>query len=350
MTGATGFLGQALVRRLRAAGRPVHALARVGSDRSPLDCGPVGDRDPAGDRDAVGEGESVGLAPLTWHTGDLCEPPALERALGRAAADGPLDVVHSAALISYASADGERSRRVNVEGTRFLLHAAKQAAVRRFLFVSSVVAIGHAADGASVLDETAPFNGASLRVPYVTTKRAAEDFVLAVARELDVVVVNPGAVFGPSTAPTNTVRFLSRLARNRLGPLAPPGTLGVVGRECVVDGLLAALERGRRGERYLLVESNWSHLELFGLAARMLGARAPRRRFASSAWKAVCAGATALDRARPLRLATPQTLRLLGAHFCFDAARARTELGWAPRPFPEVLDEAVRAARERGFL
>ena len=327
VTGATGFLGTELVRQLHATGRSVHALARVTADRTPL-----------------------AELPITWHTGDLCEPPALLRALQAAREGGPVDVVHSAALISYRSADGERSRQVNVEGTRMLLDACKQAGIARFLFLSSVVAVGHAPDVHSELDETATFNGASLAVPYVTTKRAAEDFVLAVERELDVVVVNPGAIFGPSSRPTNTIRFLSRLAAGRLGPFAPPGSLGVVGRDCTARGVLAALERGRRGARYVLVESNWTHLELFRLAASLLGVRGPGRVLPRPLWGLVGAGATLVDRIRPLTLATPQTLRLLGAHFRFDARRAREELAWEPRPFPEVLDAAIRSARAHGFL
>jgi len=327
VTGGTGFLGVPLVRECVRRGREVHVLARVGSDRSPL------------------EGLEV-----IWHTGDLCEPPAVERAVRAASTSERADVVHAAALISYRREDAERSRQVNVEGTRIVLDAARTVGVRRFLLVSSVVAVGHAPGPDALLDEDAPFNGAGLADPYVTTKRAAEDFALAVQRQLDVVVVNPGAIFGPSERMTNTIRFLSRLAAGSLGPFAPPGSLGVVGVDDVVAGCLAALERGRRGSRYLLVESNWSLLELFRMAAAELGGRPPRWRIPSPLWRPVVAGASLVDRLRPLRLATPSTLRLLGAHFRFDATRARTELDWRPRPFSEILRETVAGARSRGFL
>ena len=327
VTGATGFLGVALVRALVNEGREVHALARVSSDRSPLS-----------DLD------------VRWHAGDLLELPAVTRAVEAACRNEPCDIVHSAALISYKSTDGERSRQVNVEGTRIVLDAARAAGARRFLFVSSVVAVGHAPDTNTALTEDATFNGAVLRTPYVTTKRAAEDFVLAVQRELDVVVINPGAVFGPSYRETNTIRFLSKLAAGTLGPFAPPGSLGVVGRDDVVQGALAALERGRRGRRYILVESNWTHLDLFRLGAEILGGKAPRMRFPKSLWPVVVGTTGLIDRVRPMRLATPQTLRLIGAHFRFDATRAREELGWDPSPFPAVLGEAIDSAVERGFL
>ncbi len=327
VTGATGFLGAPLVRALARAGREVHALARPSSERAPL----------------------AGLD-VVWHAGALEEPASLARALAAASARGPADVVHSAALISYATADVERSWRVNVEGTRALLDAARAAGVRRFLHVSSVVAVGHAPDATAALDEDAPFNGGGLGVAYVTTKRAAEELALAAADALDVVVVNPGAIFGPSARPTNTIRFLRRLAAGRLGPLAPPGSLGVVGVDDVVDGCLRALERGARGRRFVLVESNWSLCALFAQAAAELGARAPRRSVPRAAWGAVVAAAALADRVRPLALATPQALRLLGLHFRFDAARARAELGWSPRPFAPVLAGAIEAARAHGWL
>jgi dihydroflavonol-4-reductase len=144
---------------------------------------------------------------------------------------------------------------------------------------------------------------------------------------------------------SNTTRFLQRVQRGSLGPFAPPGSLSVVGVQDAAAGICLALERGRANGRYLLSESNWTHVELLALAATELGVPPPRWRVPKAAWSAVVAAAALVDRVLPATEATPEALRLLGTHFRFDAARARSELGWRPRPFPEVLRETVRWMR-----
>jgi dihydroflavonol-4-reductase len=332
VTGGTGFVGTALVRQLLALGREVHVLARAGSDRS-------------------------GLAELGphWLDGDLLEPASLERAVARFAARAadlgrPAHVVHSAALISYLTRDAELARRVNVEGTRALVEACVRHRIERLCQVSSIVTVGHAADARSSLDEDAPFTGGELGSHYVTTKRAAEELALAAARELEVVVVNPGAIFGRFPALSNTTRFLQRLSRGRVPPFAPPGSLSVVGVEDVAEGIRLALEKGRRARRYLLTESILSLHELLSLAASELGARPPRRTLPPELWRLVVTGSRWVDRVRPLQLTTPQSLRLLGVHYRCESRRARAELGWSPRPFREVLADTVAWMREQGLV
>jgi len=330
VTGATGFVGSALLRRLAALGhRRIHALARASSDRSHL----------------------AGL-PITWHEGDVVRADEVERAAARVAReDGAgFRVVHGAALISYRTRDAELARRVNVDGTRIVLEAARRHGASRLLLVSSVVAVGHAPAADVELDEDAPFNGAGLRSHYVDTKRAAEELVLA-AEDIETVVVNPGAIFGTARHLTNTLRFLRLLVRGRLGPLAPPGSLSVVGLEDVVEGARLALERGRSGRRYLLTTANYELAELFALGLRLAGSpRRIRGRWPRPVWTALEASVTLVDRLRPLQVMTPTMLRLLGKHFRFDARRAREELGWSPAPFPRTLSEAVLRMRERGWI
>lgn len=324
LTGATGFVGGELARRLVARGHQVHALARAGADRSGL--------------------ADVDVA---WHEGDLLDRAALQR--GLQAAGRGVWVAHVAAVISYRTRDAQLQRRVNVEGTRALLEACRTLPVARFLHMSSVVTVADSTDGRT-LDEGAAFNGARLGVDYVDTKRAAEELALEAARWLDVVVVNPGAIFGPNPREGNTVRFLRKLARGRIGPLAPPGSLSVVGVGDVAEGSILALERGARGRRYLLVESARRTLEVFTLAAQLLGVRGPRAAVPQSLWRLAAAGAGLVDRALPLQLASPQTLRMLGVHYRLSGERARRELGWSPAPFEQVLRGTIDGLRARGVL
>ncbi len=329
VTGGTGFVGSALLPLLVRAGHRVHVFVRASSDRTHL-----------------------AALPLRWHVGELGDAEAVRAALEAAGAGGARRpwVVHGAATISYRRADHERMRRVNVEGTRAVVDACRRADVGRLCLVSSVVAVGTAPDARTAVDETHAFDGARLRCAYVTTKREAEELVLAAADELDVVAVAPGAIFGPAPEPSNTTRFLARVARSRLPLPAPPGSLSVVGVEDVAEGVRLALERGARGRRYLLTESNWTHGELLQLALQTLGRPGRRPRVLRPLWRALVAVAAVVDRLTPLDLVTPESLRLLGEHFRFDSTRARVELGWRPRPFPQVLARTVAWMRAEGHL
>ena len=327
LTGGTGFVGSELARELDRRGHDVHVLARESSDRTALDD-----------------------AQITWHVGDLRDAASVERAVARVArGEAEPWIVHSGAVISYRTRDAELQRAVNVGGTRNVIEACRTNPIGRLLHISSVVAVGHSTDGRSA-DESLTFNGADVHCDYMDTKREAEELVLAAERELDLVVVNPGAIFGPGSSGPNTVQFVRNVARGRTGPFAPPGTLAVVGRGDVVDGCLLALERGTPGRRYLLVESVWSMLELFHLAARELGVSAPRWKLGARPWRWLCAALTVPDRLVDLSPATPQAMRMLGVHFDLDASRAREELGWRPRPFEGVLRETIAWLREAGQL
>lgn len=323
VTGASGFVGSALVEELHDHGASLHAVARPTTRR-----------------------EHLAHLPIHWHEGDLEDPARLAEAFARAASEArsegrALDVVHAAAVIRYRPEDSEASRRVNVQGTRHVLEASVAHGVRRVCHVSSVVACGFAPDGRAELTEDAPFNGARLRSGYVTTKRLAEVLALAVQAPPEVVCCLPGAVFGPSPAGSNTTRFLRHVQRGTLGPFAPPGSLSVVGVADVARGIRLALERGRHGRRYLLCESNLTLRELQTRAARVLGVRPPLASVPPWLWRGVVGAVSLASLLRPLQEATPEALRLLGTHFRFRSARAREELGWRPRPFDEVLAETV---------
>jgi len=330
VTGGTGFLGQSLVRELAQNGRPVHVLCRATSDRSALD----------------------GLD-VHWHEGDLTQPASVHAA-ARAVAEscdafGPgsrprADMIHAAAVISYHAADAALQRQVNVEGTRTALAAARRYGFRRVVHVSSVVTVGHAREG-HALDEEARFNSGSLGVDYVDTKRQAEAVALELNGETEVVVVNPGVVFGRASCPSNTSRFLLSIWRGEGGPLAPPGGVSVVGVEDVARGISLALERGTAGRRYILAESYLPAFDLFQKAARAFDVPAVRAAVPRQLWPAVVAGGRLVGRVRRAKLATPQALKLLGLQFRFTSERARSELGWEPQSFDRVLWETVQHIR-----
>lgn len=336
VTGATGFLGAEIVRRLTP--RQVALVALV--------------------RDRAGRGEPerkvVPGVDVEIARGDLTDPPSIAAGVEHAAQlarerGGRLYVIHSGALISYRTNERALARSINVDGTRHLLDASRRAKVARFLFISSVVAVGDARGVASI-DETARFNLGHLGVHYTDTKREAEELVLASAPHLDVVVVNPGAIFGVVEGRSNTVRFIRRMAHGRVPIAAPPGTLSVVGVEDTADGTIAALERGRRGERYILVESFVTSRELFDRIADEVGARHVRFTLPSWLLSLAIPIASAWDALSPLDLAPPQALKMLGRELRLDGSKARRELGWTPRPFAQVLHDTIAGLRARGLL
>ena len=331
VTGGTGFLGREIVRQLVARGEEVHVVARSGSPRGPL-----------------------AQVPIVWHEADLRDAGAVARAVESVAESAHARaerarIVHAAALISYRTGDLDLARATNVEGTKTLLAAAGKTGVERFVHVSSVVTVGSSRNGKPV-DERTPFDLGALGVDYVDTKRAAEEAVLAASREIDVVIVNPGAIFGPIERESNTVRTIRRVAEGRSPPVLPPGSVGIVGVRDAAEGTLLALDRGRRGERYLLVESNLTTRELLATIARAVGVAPRGRVLARPAWRALTACAYVWDRIVPIRFTPPQALTMLGIDLRFDASKARRELGWSPSSFEEVIRETVEHLRARGDL
>ena len=329
VTGGTGFLGGELVRQLCAQAAPVHVLARPGPALAALP------------------------RQVRVHAGNLTDEAAVDAAVAAvcadARADAPPAVIHCGAIISYRTKDESLQRAVNVGGTRHVLQACERQRVGRVVHVSSIVAVGHAARG-QLLDEESPYNGEHVGCDYMTTKRAAEELALRHAERLDVVVVNPAAIFGPTERESNTTRFLRRLAQGTRLRFAPPGANSVVGVVDAAAGTLLALRSGIRGRRYILAESHLESIELFRLAAAAVAGHGPERTLSPALWRAVVLGAIVVDMVAPQELFTPQALRMLGLRFACDGARARRELGWRPVPFEQVLRETVAGLRAKGLL
>jgi dihydroflavonol-4-reductase len=335
VTGACGFLGRAICRELDAQGYQVHALVRPQSDRSVL----------AGTR-------------AHYISGDLTDPDSLQKAAQQVSeastSTSPAWLVHNAAALGYRRRDAQLQKAVNVEGTANVFLAACKAHFSRALHVSSVVTVGHA-ERAQNVTEAIDWNAGNLPVEYVQTKREAEENVLALSSELDVRVVNPGAIFGPGGEQGNTSKLLIALAQGKLGPVVPPGGMSVVGVADTARGVRLALERGRRGARYILTDEFLCTRDLCERAvARMrlrgLAARAPRLSVPRSLWPVVIAAVRTLELIHEPRLTTSRALRMVGPDWRASSERAREELGWRPTPFDCVLGETLDHLEALGLL
>ena len=336
VTGATGFVGAHFLPLMESAGYRVAGLCRPTSDRRHL----------AG-------------VDVAWSFGDVTDAKSVDaavRALAeRAAHSGrPAWLVHAAAIISYRTGSGALQEAVNVEGTRHVLAAARRFGIDRLLLVSSVVAVGVAPSSEATIDEDAPFadvqriTGRPYVSEYMRTKRAAEELVLA-ADDLDVVVCNPGAIFGVAPVPSNTAQLFHRAESSAIGRFAAPGSLSAVGAPDVAMGLQLALERGASGRRYLLTDANLRLAELLRLVLGVLESERVPIAVPPWAWRGLVGGARLVDRVRRLEVVTPTALELLGLQFRFDSSRARRELGWAPAPFETVLAETAAWLRRIGW-
>jgi dihydroflavonol-4-reductase len=310
VTGATGHVGAGVVRALLARGRRVRALVR---------------------------GPSAALDGLDVECvrADVLDPESLRAALRSAGA-----VHHLAAVISI---DGDRDglvHRTNVEGTRNVARAALEAGVRRFVHYSSIHAF-ELANGARPVDELAGRPGPA-SFAYDRSKAAGEQEVReAVGRGLNAVLINPTGVIGPyDFRPSRTGRMLLLLARGSMPALVDGGFDWVDSRD-VAEAALAAEERGRPGENYI-VSGHWRS---FAELARMVHAcgGAPPPRWTTPAWLAGLAAPLAARGARLLGrepLLTQESVAAVRAGRVSGAKAAR-ELGHRPRSIEATIRDTL---------
>ena len=286
---------------------------------------------------------------VAQHLGDLQDPDSLHNAAQAVAEESPGRapwLIHNAAVISYRRQDAELQQAVNVEGTRSALLAARAAGFERVLYVSSVVAVGFSVNGGPI-DEGSDWNGAQLGSAYAETKHRAEQLALGFRDDLDVRVINPGAIYGAGSQEANTSKFIAAASKGTLGPLIPPGSMGVVGVQDVARGARFALERGQPGRRYILVDRSYTLAELFELVAGALNKAGapvgvPTLRVPAALWRGLVLGAGLVERLRSPRDLHAQALNMLGTCWNLSADRARSELGWSTQSFESVLDAVVR--------
>lgn len=324
ITGATGFIGSAVTRRALAEGHAVRALTRPGSDTRNLE----------------------GL-PVERATGDLTRPDTLRPVL-----EGCDAVIHTAGDYRLWSRDRKEVYRINVEGTRNLLHAAVDTRIRRVIHTSSVATLGLAADG-GIADETTPVGLEDMVGDYKRSKYLAEELARSLGAEqgLSVSVVNPAAPVGPrDIRPTPTGRLVLDAAAGRMPAYVHTG-LNIVHVDDVAAGHLLALARGEPGRCYILGAENMTLREILAEVAAQTGGRAPRLRLAPGVVLpiAYAAEAWASVTGREPRV-TVDGVRLSRKRMFFSSERARAELGYTPRPAKEALADAVAWFRSNGYL
>ncbi len=316
VTGATGFVGAAVARRLIDQGEELRFLVRAGSDRRNIDGLP---------------GERI--------EGDLGDAPSLARACA-----GITALYHVAADYRLWVPNPPEIYRVNVDGSVALVRAAASAGAARIVYCSSVAVLGINKDG-TPSDEATPVTVADMIGHYKRSKFLAEEAVRRVAAEekAPVVIVNPSTPVGPrDIKPTPTGRLIRDAALGKMPAYVDTG-LNIVHVDDVAAGHLLAFKHGRVGERYILGGDDMPLRDILVAIARAAGRKPPRVRLPRRALYplayAVEAWARGVSRKEPLF--TVDGLRMAGKRMYFSSAKARRELGYAPRPAGQAIEDAV---------
>lgn len=312
VTGASGFVGRHLLPLLTPNHR-VRALVRPGQELP-------------GD---------VEFEPVEGRLDD-------REALARGVAGADL-VVHLAALVSFRREDRAAMQRINVDATATLAALARAAGVRRLLHVSTISAVAYR-DGPEIVDETAPYNFAPLAIGYCDTKYEAERAVLGeVERGLDAVIVNPPSMFGAGDPRKGGDGSLITAVLEGRMKFAAPGGINVANVEDVCGGILAAIARGRSGQRYILGGENLTGRELAERIAAVAGGVAPKRSMPRPVVRVAAAALGLKERLLGSRLPlTSEILRLAPRFLWYSSAKAERELGWrAGRVDPGIAAAAA---------
>jgi dihydroflavonol-4-reductase len=322
VTGASGFVGSAIAAALRAGGHQVLTLVRPSSQRTNLD-----------PRDTVLEG-------------DLRDRVSLAIAL-----KGVRFLFHAAADYRLWARNPDETFRNNVEGTRLLMEEALRAGVERIVYTSSVATL-KLVDGAAA-NEDRPLDEESAVGAYKRSKVAAERLVGDMVRRdgLPAVIVNPSTPIGPrDVRPTPTGRIIVEAASGRMPGFVDTG-LNLVHVDDVAAGHVAALERGRIGERYILGGENVFLVDMLAEIARLVGRRPPSLKLPRRMLYPVAYGAQLIARVRGGEpFVTVDGLRMARRHMFFDDSKARRELGHASRSYRGGLADAIAWFRSHGYL
>ncbi len=322
VTGATGFVGAHVARELARLGADLRLLVRPTSNRANL------------------EGLNAELV-----TGDLCDPESLRRGIA-----GCEFVFHVAADYRLWTRDPREMYRSNVEGTRSILRTASESGVRRVIYTSSVATMGFM--NGHLADENSPVSLGDMIGPYKRSKFMAEQVAMEAANAgAEVVVVNPTTPVGErDIKPTPTGRIVVDFLKRKFPAYVDTG-LNLVDVAEVARGHVAAMEKGRRGERYILGGENLTLKQILDKLAAITGLASPRVKlpyavaFATGVVDQMFTGV--LLRREPR--VTIDAVRMGRKKMFVSSAKSERELGWKIVPVEDALRRAVEWFRAHGY-
>jgi dihydroflavonol-4-reductase len=314
VTGGTGFLGEHVCREAVARGYAVRNLSRSRSDVL----------------------DDLGVESIR---GDVNgEGPALAQALGGVSA-----VIHVAGVVSRAPEDGQRMMRLHVDGTRKVLDAMHKAGVTRIVVASTSGTVAVAKDP-QILDESFDYaTELEARWPYYASKIFQEKLAFSHGAKLglEVIAVNPSLLLGPGDRRLSSTGDVQRFLRGGV-QVVPKGGLSLVDVRDAAAATVAAVERGRPGERYLMGGANWTFAEFFGRLERVAKVRSLR---VSLPPKITRWGASVIEHVYRSRGKEPPVDRMSAEfaehYWWFDSGKAERELGFEARDPSLTLHDTV---------
>ncbi len=324
VTGASGFLGNHVARALAKQGADLRLLIRANSNT-----------------------KNIADLKADLVTGDLRDPASLEKGIA-----GCEVVFHVAADYRLWVRDPNEMYRSNVEGTRAILEAARKNSVRRVVYTSSVATMGFTSNGQPA-DENSPVSLDNMIGPYKRSKFMAEQVAIEAARSgLDVVIVNPTTPVGErDIKPTPSGRIIVDFLKKKFPAYVDTGLNLVDATECA-RGHIAALEKGRSGERYILGGENLTLKQILDKLGAITGLPSPTIRVPyvlALATGVVDEVVTGRIRGREPR-ATIDAVRMGRKKMFVSSAKAEGELGWKIVPVDDALRRAVEWFRSNGHI
>ncbi|MCE0461355.1 SDR family oxidoreductase [Pseudomonas uvaldensis] len=331
VTGATGLLGNNLVRELVARGCTVKALVRSR---------------------AKGEQQFSEFPDLEWVVGDMADVAAFAASL-----QGCDTVFHTAAFFRDNYKGGnhwEALEKINVDGTRDLLHHAYRAGIRRFVHTSSIAVLD--GEPCSSIDETCLRADADAD-NYYRSKILADRVVLSFLDtypDMHACMVLPGWMWGPGDiGPTSSGQLLKDVVNGKLPGLIP-GSFSVVDARDVAWAMIAAARQGRRGERYLAAGRHITMRQLVPLLGRVAGVKTPDRQLPFPLLYTLAAVQELYARVtgKPilLSMATLRLMRREENRTCFNHLKSVQELDLSFRALEVTIADTVAWYREQGGL
>ncbi len=325
VTGASGFIGSAVVRKLLARGKEVRCYVEPGAKTDNL------------------TGLQVEIV-----VGDVNDRGKIAEAL-----KGCDTLFHLAAIYAIWLPDPSLMYKVNVEGSKTVLWAAYKAGLKKVVYTSSIAAVGHKSDGQPATEED-QFSSVDWDIgnAYIRSKWLSELDALRFAAEgLPLVVVNPAFPFGErDIGPTPTGGFIVSALKKQMPGYVDAGFCAIDVDDCAEGHVLAA-EKGRIGERYILGNHNVSFSDFYELVGRVAGVAIPRRNIPG--WVAKSMGwameqySARVTHKRPL--ATYKAAKYAARTHFFDADKARRELGLPSTPLETTIEKAVRWFRTHNY-
>jgi dihydroflavonol-4-reductase len=319
VTGATGHIGNVLVRKLISRGEDVRAITPVNEDISPL------------------KGLNIEIVQA-----DIRDIDSLNRAFKGAAL-----VYHLAGVISILPGKKDLLTQVNVKGTQNVVEACLQNNVRRLVYTSSIHAVKEPPHG-TCIDESYPYDPTSVLGDYAKSKaQATLEVVKGMKKGLNAVIVCPTGVIGPGDYKISEMGQLILEFLKRKMKVCVNGAYDFVDVRDVAEGLILAGWKGRSGESYILSGERITIPNLFTLLEKISGVKAPH--FKVPGWLARSAGIVStpfylLFQRKPLF--TAYSIDVLNSNSIVSSAKARRELGFSPRSIQESVSDAVTWFKE----